>query len=1151
MGVGAEAAHRLRPGGAIPRAGLRALCLALLCLSGLCLGTGQAAAARLVSASGSEPEAYGRIVLTFDAPVSLKAKVSGTILVLSFGETVSAGPERIAVGMPNFVSAVRRDPDGSAFRLALQRPLRVNVQDAGEQVYVDLLPESWTGLPPQLPAEVVADLARRARVAEAALKARNPAPAPRVLPIDLARGSGRVRVAMRLPADAAPAIEATPAAARVALPGAWRLDDRGLRGRLDPAVGRIEVENLEGRASLTATPAAGYAVAAERDTDGVFVDFTKIARDKPARETAAKPNPAVPAEAQGHAETASAGASEPTPVPAAVQAAKPDVEPAPVPRTVGGEDGSVRSVRPEAPPRRAGSGLVFPFRKPVPAALFERAGVVTAVFETPDAVTVPPSGETGFVALGPAQRRGSVAVVRFTPPSGKLVDLVAITEPAGWELVAADDIAPSEGLSIQRKPDAQGRFGIGVRLPDPGGAAWLDLDGERVAVVTAAAGRRAGVVRPQRFVDFELLASRVGLAVLALADDLAVRPDLDGVAIERGGGMAISGVSRPAEPPVGPVGDLVIDRAAWEEARRGDVSATLRARVAAAVAAPRGERGAARLAHARALMANGLDAEAKGALDAAASEDPVIESERSTVLMRGILAARLGRIEDARRILTAGVFSSDPEARLWRGFAEAATGRWSDADAALRAGEAVLDRYPDDLASLMRTTAAEAAAEVGDHDNAARLAIAATRGASDGNRDRLALLRARTDEATGRREIALEAYETLAAGATRPVAAAATLRAALLARSLGKSPPPETIARLEGLALTWHGGATELETLASLGNLYADAGRWRQVFLMARRADALAPDAVPTRALHEQAQALFEDLFLGARAERVTGVEGLALYFDFKDFAPAGRRADEIVRRLADRLVALDLLDSAGELLQHQIERRLTGPARAGVSARLATIRLMEGKPLDALQTLDATHLPELPEDLRRARALLRARALSDLTRTDLALETIEGETGAEAARLRADILWSARRWRDAGEAHEALLGETWRAGRPLDEAARADVTRAGIAYGLAGETLGLERLKAKFAAPMAETADARTFALLTRADAARNPAFREIARRASTAETLAAFLAEYRKRYPDAAVPPRGTGDAPPADPPPEGTRPQAEAQGAKAPPG
>ena len=75
-------------------------------------------------------------------------------------------------------------------------------------------------------------------------------------------------------------------------------------------------------------------------------------------------------------------------------------------------------------------------------------------------------------------------------------------------------------------------------------------------------------------------------------------------------------------------------------------------------------------------------------------------------------------------------------------------------------------------------------------------------------------------------------------------------------------------------------------------------------------------DSPLVRDVHDMAQTLFEDLYLGERSSKLSGVEALALYFDFKEFAPLGRRGDEIVRRLSDRLVELDLLDSAGELLQ-------------------------------------------------------------------------------------------------------------------------------------------------------------------------------------------------------------------------------------------
>ena len=74
-------------------------------------------------------------------------------------------------------------------------------------------------------------------------------------------------------------------------------------------------------------------------------------------------------------------------------------------------------------------------------------------------------------------------------------------------------------------------------------------------------------------------------------------------------------------------------------------------------------------------------------------------------------------------------------------------------------------------------------------------------------------------------------------------------------------------------------------------------------------------------------------------------IDALSLFYDFRDLTPVGRRGDEMIRKLADRLVSVDLLDQAAELLQHQVDNRLQGAARAQVAVRLAVIYLMARKP--------------------------------------------------------------------------------------------------------------------------------------------------------------------------------------------------------------
>ena len=88
-----------------------------------------------------------------------------------------------------------------------------------------------------------------------------------------------------------------------------------------------------------------------------------------------------------------------------------------------------------------------------------------------------------------------------------------------------------------------------------------------------------------------------------------------------------------------------------------------------------------------------------------------------------------------------------------------------------------------------------------------------------------------------------------------------------------------------------------------------------------------------------------------------------------------------MIRKLADRLVAVDLLDQAAELLQYQVDKRLEGSARAQVAAKLAMVYLANRKPDLAITALRSTRIADLSGELRQQRLLLEARAQSDIGR--------------------------------------------------------------------------------------------------------------------------------------------------------------------------
>ena len=262
----------------------------------------------------------------------------------------------------------------------------------------------------------------------------------------------------------------------------------------------------------------------------------------------------------------------------------------------------------------------------------------------------------------------------------------------------------------------------------------------------------------------------------------------------------------------------------------------------------------------------------------------------------------------------------------------------------------------------------------------------------------------------------------------------------------------------------------------------------------------------------------FDSLFLGGKGDALPPIDALGLFYDFRDLTPIGRRGDEMIRRLADRLVSVDLLDQAAELLQHQVDQPPAGRrARAG---RDPARRHLSDEPQAGPRARDACRRRarrNCRNELRDQRLLLEARALSDIGRHDLALEVIANIESREAIRLRSDILWAAQRWREAAEQIELLYGDRWSEFTPLTETERSDILRAAIGYALGEEPIGLARFRERYAGQdggQARTAAPSTWSARRSAPAARNS--RTSPRRSPAVDTLDSFLRDMRTRYPE-----------------------------------
>src|SRR5258707_788614 len=187
------------------------------------------------------------------------------------------------------------------------------------------------------------------------------------------------------------------------------------------------------------------------------------------------------------------------------------------------------------------------------------------------------------------------------------------------------------------------------------------------------------------------------------------------------------------------------------------------------------------------------------------------------------------------------------------------------------------------------------------------------------------------------------------------LASPALLRATQIKLEIGKVTPLQAATVFDGLRYRWRGDATELETIRALGQLYLSQGRYREALEALRSAGSRLPDLPEALQLRSDLNVAFRSLFLDGNTDGLEPVQALALFEDFKELAPIGSDGDLMVRKLVRRLVDVDLLDQAAELLKYQADYRLDGVARAQVATDLARIYLMDRKPEKAIEAINGS----------------------------------------------------------------------------------------------------------------------------------------------------------------------------------------------------
>lgn len=809
--------------------------------------------------------------------------------------------------------------------------------------------------------------------------------------------------------------------------------------------------------------------------------------------------------------------------------------------------------------------VTFTATQPFGMAAYERYGRVWFVIDNPDLTVLPQLAgpEPGrFGRIEKYDFPGGQAF-SFTVPEG----LSIRAEGGGlyWRFVMAP-ILDMDEKAIVSKELSGGEFANGelvitmpdaaflVRLPDP-------LIGDALAVVTVTRAQM-----PQRsamrFVDVDLLPSFAGAAIRPKSDGLRIQIDPAGeVLINRENGMTLSeGIEafdseflegRQAVLP----DDRIFNFLAWSLGDRRPFSdrAALINRELQALAAPEAmtanrEASIALLMRAgKFYLANAMPQEALGYLRMARQIAPELRQSPEFASIRGAAYALSSYLRQARRDLNHPGLDAVDEVQLWRAYISARYSRYDEAYDTLPIDLTALLDYPVKIRSELAFAFAEVAQRAGDPEMMETLMDMVEENRSNLSRSMREGVQYYKGRAALTRNLPAEAYALLEAveETENPyfgTKATYTRLTDQLDRELITS--IEALEQLERLRYAWRGDRMEAEILEKLGRLYIDNGMEQKGLNTLRQAVSQVRDRNIRQSMTDIMRVAFVNMFIGEGADDLNALEAVTMYEEFQELTPPGEEGDQVMLALVDRLIEVDLLDRAVNILRSLAETRQEGDAAEQSMLRLGSILLMNRKSDQALEVLQGMDErfgiaiiqqppppPEVPvfepspidpsitpavrrriveqeraeweaelaanppepapiveldpqNPLHLKREVLKARALSDVNQHQAALEILDiiPDAGPDILRLKADTAWRAGEWARAAEAFDKVLkGEPVGDALSITREHQAIILNWAIALSLSGDRDGLASLREEYSPEMASSPLYQSFQVITR----------------------------------------------------------------------
>lgn len=640
-----------------------------------------------------------------------------------------------------------------------------------------------------------------------------------------------------------------------------------------------------------------------------------------------------------------------------------------------------------------------------------------------------------------------------------------------------------------------------IKLTDP-------LVGDEITAVTTE-GSEGFSGEARQYVHLETLSSMVGLGFIAKSDDVTATKIPDGVEITRPQGLALSSTQDTAlavlQDDIAEEQEffeadaktsnlsLIYDFKRWEMGGKNAFDKNRQILMRGAANKKDSAQVEDVLTLAKLNLANNRGPEALGLLRVAALALPGIDENAEFIALRGAAAALADKYDEAIEDFANPALKDYTETGYWRAYTLAGLEDWQQADAVLPTDFDTLETYPIQIQKPLALRLAEISLRAGKIQQAKallELLEPAFSSLSLPQQSAWKYLNGELERQEGNDDAAIENWQSLITGKDDYYRAKAGLSLTKLQLERQKITPAKAIDRLEGLRYAWRGDELEMLINYRLGEVYIENNDYLKGLSVLRNTISLSPETPMAREVTDYMTTTFRNLFTDGTLNKISPIEAVSIYDEFKELTPIGEEGDVFVQNLAERLVDVDLLGRASEILDYQLTHRLKGVMAAQVATRLAAIQLMDGKPDAAIKTLDraeeelnATSEFADKAGLSREAKLLRARALSKINRESEALKLLQNiSKGEDSNRLRADIAWNAGQWDQASAAFDDLIaGEDISLTRPADEYETNLILNGAIALNLSGDRTALNDFRTRYQDLMAQTPKGKIFDVVTR----------------------------------------------------------------------